>query len=132
MSTGIQPAAPMTRPFQRFGTGFGKPAFPSDISESTTLADLVTPDSWYMMRVLELDTGFLAQDVELWPSTAAYLSSSANVLALNVINDCAERGVKLSSDFLASASSEQHYQNILQVVEQNRKQQPNICKRKHS
>ena len=131
MSTGIQPATPVTRPLQRFGTEFGKPAFPSDITESTTLADLVIPDSWYMMYILQLDTSFLADDVESWPSSAAYLTSAANVLALNVINDCAERGVKLSSDFLTTARSEQHYQNVLQVVEQDRKQQPNVRKRKH-
>ena len=39
----------------------------------------------------------------------------------NVVNDSAERGVKLSSDFLAAAHSEKHYQNVLQVVEQDRK-----------
>ena len=83
------------------------------------------------MYILQLDTSFLADDVESWPSSAAYLTSAANVLALNVINDCAERGVKLSSDFLTTARSEQHYQNVLQVVEQDRKQQPNIRKQKH-
>jgi len=28
----IQPMAPVDRPLQRFGTGFGKPAFPVDIT----------------------------------------------------------------------------------------------------
>jgi len=84
-----------------------------------------------MMHILQLDTSFLEKDVEPWPGCAAFLLSSANVLALNVINDCAERGVKLSSDFLASARTEQHYQNVLQVVEQDRQRQPNIRKRKH-
>jgi len=84
-----------------------------------------------MMHILQLDTSFLEKDVESWPGCAAFLSSSANVLALNVINDYAERGVQLSSDFLASARTEQHYQNVLQVVEQDRQRQPNIHKRKH-
>lgn len=50
--------------------------------------------------------------------------------SLNVVNDCAERGVKLSSDFLAASKGEDHYQKVLQVVEKNRKQQPNLRKRK--
>jgi len=37
------------------------------------------------------------------------------------VNDSAERGVKLSSDFLISAKSEKHYQNVLQVIEKNLK-----------
>ena len=35
--------------------------------------------------------------------------------------NCAERSVKLSSDFLSTAKSEEHHQNVLQVVEQDRK-----------
>ena len=40
---------------------------------------------------------------------------------LSVNNDAAERGVKLSSDYLKCARSEDHYQNVLQVVEGDRK-----------
>jgi hypothetical protein len=50
--------------------------------------------------------------------------------AINVINDSAERYVKLSTDFLSSARGEEHYQNVLQVVEGDRKEQPNLRKRK--
>ena len=68
--------------------------------------------------------------VESWTRSDAYQSSLENLRAVNVVNDCAERGVKLISDFLASAKCEGHYQNILQVVEQDRKQNPNVRKRK--
>ena len=71
----IQPMALVDQPLERFGTGFGKPAFPVDITESTTLADLVGPDSWYMMHILQLDTSFLEKDVESWPGCAAFLAS---------------------------------------------------------
>ncbi|KAK5901433.1 hypothetical protein CgunFtcFv8_026305 [Champsocephalus gunnari] len=51
---------------------------------------------------------------------------------MNVVNNCAERGVKLTSDFAAVARKEQHLQNVLQAVEHERSQQPNLrrCKRK--
>ena len=39
--------------------------------------------------------------------------------SLPVINDSAERGVKLTSDFLHSASKEENLQNVLQVVEKS-------------
>jgi len=70
----IQPMAPVDQLLQRFGTGFGKPAFPVDITESTTLADLVGPDSWCMMHILQLDTSYLEKDVESWPNCAAFLA----------------------------------------------------------
>jgi len=129
----IEPSTVPAKPVQRCGSGFGKPVFPSEITESTKLADLVGPDSWYTIHILEIDMSFFAEDVESWPGNPAYetsMHSMANVLSVNVINDCAERGVKLSSDFLSSARSEEHYQNVMQVVEHDRKRQPDLRKRK--
>ena len=34
--------------------------------------------------------------------------SEVNVRAMNVVNDCAERGVKLTSDFVAVPRKEKH------------------------
>ena len=58
-------------------------------------------------------------DVDTWSQSQT--SSLRNILAVNVVKDSAERGVKLSSDFLAVAHSEKHYQNFLQVIGQDRK-----------
>ena len=41
--------------------------------------------------------------------------------AINVIIDCAEIGVNLSADFTGAAKSEEHFQNVLQVVAQTGK-----------
>jgi len=54
------------------------------------------------------------------------LNSAKNVAAVNVVNDCAERGVKLASDFVDTARSVEHFQNVLQVVEKDRKDAPNF------
>ena len=122
----VKPDSDFLMPQLRFGTGFGKPRFPPSITMTTTLADLVTIDSWYTFHLLQLGSEFLAEDVEAWSNSSSYQSSLINIKALNVVNDCAERGVKLSSDFLTSAKGEDHYQNVLQVVEQDRKRQPNL------
>ena len=109
--------------------GFGKPKFPTMLNLSTTLSDLVGTDSWFIFDLFRLDSQFLTEDVEKWPNLISYKTSLKSIEAINLVNDCAERGVKLSSDFVAS--NEEHYQNVLQVVEQERKQQSNLrkCKR---
>ena len=47
----VKPDVPRTQPFDRIGTGFGKPTFPT-VDASTRLADLVSGDSWFMMNRL--------------------------------------------------------------------------------
>lgn len=126
----IKPTTGLKVPQHRFGMGFGKPVFPTTISPTTTLADLVGADSWFFFEILQLDPAFLAEDVDAWSESAAYQCSLKNLQAVNVVNDCAERGVKLSSDFLSTAKGEEHYQNVLQVVERDRKKNPCLRKRK--
>ena len=77
-----------------------------------------------------MDPGFLSLDVSEWPESESYKSAVINVRGINVVNDSAERGVKLSADFMAAARGEEHYQNVLQVVEENRKMRPNLRKKK--
>lgn len=125
----LKPDTIMLAPQKRFGYAYGKPAFP-DITQATTLSSLVDTDSWFTLHLLQINPDFLAEEVNTWPDLPSYQESAANVEAVNVINDCAERGVKLSSDFINAAKSEQHYQNVLQVVEQDRKNMPNLRKRK--
>ena len=54
-------------------------------------------------------------------SLNSYQSSLKNTGAANVLTDCAEREVKLGADFAPYARSEDHYQNLLQVVEDDRR-----------
>jgi len=122
----VQPASELTAPQNRFGSGWGKPHFPSEISLSTRLCDLVGVDSWFTIARLQIDSTFLQLPVDEWEATAAYVTSAENVAAVNVVNDCAERGVKLASDFVDTARSDEHFQNILQVVEHDRKKKPNL------
>ena len=124
----VKPAADLKSPQDRYGSGFGKPKFPESITATTTLTDLVGSDSWYIFDILQLDSTFLNKDVSDWASSDEYLAAITNIESLNAINDGAERGVKLSSDFLSASKSEGHYQDVLQVVEQDRHRQPNLRK----
>ena len=83
---------------------------------TTQLCELVGVDSWFTIHLLQLDVSFLHLPVSEWESDAAYIASAANVAAVNVVNDGAERGTKLSTDFVDAARSDQHFQNVLPVV----------------
>ena len=82
------------------------------------------------MNILQIDDQFLTEDVDTWSQSRVYQSSLRNILAVDVVNNSAERGIKLSSDFLAAAHSEKHYQNVLQVVKQDRKKTQNLGRKR--
>ena len=115
-------------PVNRIGKGFGKPYFPEVVPD--TLAELVGPDSLFLFHALSLDVSFLSIPVEQWPENQQYLYNKAVIKGLKVSNDAAERGVKLASDFLDTARREERYQEILQVVEMDRKLHSNLRKKR--
>ena len=51
---------------------------------------------------------------------------------MNVANDGKERGIKLSTDFLDAARSDKHFQNVRQVVEQDRQAAANLRQIRHT
>jgi hypothetical protein len=79
--------------------------------------------------VLQIDADFLELPVNEWEDSQSYLTALEMIQNLWVVNDSAERGVKLASDFLSAAHIEKRYQNVLQVVENDRAQMPNQRKR---
>ena len=121
----LKPSEPLTRPADRFGHGFGKPRFP-DLQPDTSLHGLVSPDSWFTSFRLDLNLDFLPTPAAEWTGSKAFRSDADNICSLNVTNDCAERGVKLSTDFTEAARTDDHFQNILQVVEDHRHKRPNL------
>lgn len=49
---------------------------------------------------------------------------------MTVANDGVEQGVKLESDFVETARSEEHFHNVLQVVEKDRRHTKQAMSRK--
>ena len=74
----VKPVDDVITPSNRFGAGFGKPTFPDTIEQSTTLADLVGPNSWFTMRLLQIDGQFLEEKVDNWDMCATYQASKCN------------------------------------------------------
>ena len=48
------------------------------------------------MNQLQIDPAFLPLDIQDWVTNTAFQYSAANVCAINVVIDCAEREVKLN------------------------------------
>jgi len=115
-------------PSNRFGSDYGKPSFPS-IDHETSLSDLLSTDSWFAVKLLNLDMGFLEEPVDKWQKMESFQLSASKVDNIKVINDAAERGVKLTTDYRAKSKSEFHFQNLLQVVEKYRKEKPHLRKK---
>lgn len=86
------------------------------------LKDFATSRSMNFFTSLNINARFLQQDPASWPEDAEYCKGKKKVSALRVINDCAERAVKLASDYnLLLTKDEEQKQLIFQIVEKSRK-----------
>ena len=72
-------------------------------------------------KILKLDSSFLQQPIDTWKKNPAFIDAKLVIDHIKVVNDAAERGVKLAQDFQGAARKEKRYQNVLQVVENSRK-----------
>jgi len=86
----------------------------------------LTHGSQYSDFRLNVNSSFLHLSTGEWETIEAYLLSAEIVKAVNVVNDAAECGVKLATYFIDATWCDEHFHNILQVVESDRKQNPNF------
>ena len=98
--------------------------------DSLTLADLATKNSMNFFTVLDVNKDFLEYPVAEWASRDDYIESRKIVSHLKVVNDIAERGVKLFKDFnKALTKNETSFQNVLVSVQSHRKSRPDFQKK---
>ena len=106
--------------------GFGKSIFPMVPKMAVNgLTDFIGEDSPAFFTILNINSSFLREPVTEWRKNEDFLASKNVVSSLSVVNDSAERRVKLYSDFAGTAKKENKFQNIIQVVENNRNMLPN-------
>merc|ERR1712002_786088 len=112
---------------KRFGSGYGKPKCPKvPRTGPIDLTMFVGDDSWSFFEIMKIKAeGFIKKPVEEWLLHEDYERAKCIINNLSVVNESAERSVKLVSDFLTSARKEENLQNILQVVESDRRTTPN-------
>ena len=114
----------------RTGASHGKPVFPT-IPERVNedLVQFVLASSIKFFNIMRLYQGFLSLPVEIWELDSCFNEAKLTVSNLMVVNDAAERGVKLCHDYIKSSKQEGVLQNILQVVENARAQVPDMRQR---
>jgi hypothetical protein len=95
----------------------------------SNLWDLVDKTSICALQHLSIDTDFILRtDPALWNDSVEYRRFKNSVDSLSVVNDLAERSIKLISDLSSSplTRDEEELQRVLQVVEHNRKKMPKV------
>ena len=106
-------------PRNRTGTDYGKPCFPSLPEEAVALKleNFIGEDSWLFFAAFDIfDEHLLSTPVSQWDGLTSYERIKATLTNFIVTNDVAERGVKLAHEKVGSATIEERFQNIVQVV----------------
>lgn len=99
---------------------WGKPSF-SPITKKSTLVDFVGPESLYLFKTLDLSKEWLTERVGMWEMDPNYNKAKEFVTNLKVVNDAAERGVKLISEFATKITTDETQRMwLLQTVEAHR------------
>ena len=114
----------------RTGASHGNPVFPTMPERvNEDLVQFVEPSSIKFFNNMRLDPGFLSLPVEIWEPDSSFNEAKLTVSNPMVVNDAAERGVKLCHDYIKSSKQKGVLQNILQVVENVRAQVPDMRQR---
>ena len=105
-----------------------KPKFPT-VDEKTKLVDLVTPESYKFFEILGLDCDWLKKNPDSWEECESFVEAKQFVTTVKVVNDTAERGVKLAADYATILTEDEDMRAmILQGVEKNRQKYPDFKK----
>jgi len=100
----VEATSELQSPQNRFGSGRGKPQFPSVNNLSSRLCDFVgvdLVDSWFTMSCLQVYC--------LWLSG----TPGRHTFPVIVVNDGAEWGVRVVTDLVDTGRSDKHFQNVL-------------------
>ena len=101
-----------------------KPKFPV-IDEKTELVDLLTPESFKFFSILNLDDSWLAMDPDKWEQEESFRLAERFVKTVKVVNDVAERGVKLAEDYANLLTKDDELRSLVyQGVGRNRRMFP--------
>jgi hypothetical protein len=98
----------------------GVPTFPQ-LKSSTKLHFLIGRNSWQLYNCLHVNTNWFHLPPTQWASGGDYRSVEMFVKNVHVVNDLAERAIKLITDFAGSITNDENQrQFLLQCVEQHR------------
>ena len=100
-----------------------------ELNRETELVDLLGSNSFLLWDILNLDWDWLRQSPEEWDKSASFVQMKEYVCTVKVTNDCAERGVKLISDYISILTTNEDMRDLLlQGMEHCRNMFPNFKK----
>ena len=106
----------------KFRANFSKrPTSVKDVTSSTKLESFFSKDSVKFFESLGVESDFLKSPAELWDGHPNYNRALDIVKNLNVVNDPAERGVNLATEFNNNVTRSNQNSDLYQVVERDRK-----------
>lgn len=95
------------------------------LTEKARLADFASKRSLQLLEKLEINTNFFTKNPDEWTDDQEYIKGQNIIRNLKVVNDLAERAVKLFEEFnKLLTNDEDEKQVLLQVIEANRKMVP--------
>ncbi|CAH0392261.1 unnamed protein product [Bemisia tabaci] len=93
------------------------------------VSNFISCSSYRFFERFHLSSNFLKEDPSTWLANPQYLKNREIVKKIKVVNDTAERGVKLFEEYSQKLTkSDEERQPILQVVSDYRKAFPNVKK----
>ena len=84
------------------------------------LHHFVGPRSWMLFDIFDVDVHFLAQDPETWPGHDSYGRFHNILHKIVCVNDCAERAVKDTVDYINYSHNPDRCNDIVLVVNSHR------------
>ena len=85
------------------------------------LWDFVQPSSWEFFDILKVEADWLTRPLVEWERSEGYRKARQFMTTVKVVNDTAERGIKLASDYAKSLTKNTEMkQKIFQTVEWHR------------
>lgn len=98
---------------------------PTKLTTAANLGEFASHRTRCLLERLSIGESFLALSPDKWSEDESYRQGRERIKKLQVINDTAERGVKLFADFNhLLTNDEEEKQFLMQVVEENRKSIP--------
>ena len=108
-----------------------KRAVVTSVNDNLSLSSFVTKGSIEFFKILSIPTDFLSTDPSSWSSNKDYVDGLNVVLSLKVVNDGAERGVALASEYNRQLTKdEDQKQCLLRSVHDHRQKNPSCSKSK--
>ena len=94
------------------------PNFTQIIDRNTTLANIIGPESWFLLQEFGINNEWLQWPVSKWPEHQTFNDIHCFVHTVKVDNDADKRGIKLNTDYATILTDdERQNSNFIQAVD---------------